>query len=205
MPKSPTPHRQESQPDTPSGKEALRPSTKVSPTKNLEQSITEVFLTEESPLLYYAHSLVARREVAEDIVQDAFIKLHQNWHEVHAPRAWLYRATRNLCLNHIRKNKREILIEHSDDIQFERQNLTGLSPDTKLEHAETIETLRILIAKLPAEGKKIVELKYIENQSYSDIGKTLNLKTGNVGYKIHHLLKHLSTSLRQVGITSPRG
>ncbi|HEX7262195.1 MAG TPA: sigma factor [Luteolibacter sp.] len=65
-------------------------------------SFREVFAAEESPLLRYAHGLVGQRETAEDLVQDAFLKLHAHWDEVIHPRAWLFRCIRNLALSHIR-------------------------------------------------------------------------------------------------------
>ena len=52
-------------------------------------SIVAVFESEESGLLGYAIGLVGRRSVAEEIVQETFLRLHQVWSEVDNPRAWL--------------------------------------------------------------------------------------------------------------------
>ena len=62
-------------------------------------SLSELFASEEGPLLSYALGLVGRRSVGEELVQDAFLRLHQVWREVENPRAWLYRSVRNLALN----------------------------------------------------------------------------------------------------------
>lgn len=172
---------------------------KVTPLAEL--SIEELFQAEESPLLRYAYGIVARREVAEEIVQDAFLKLHQHWDQIQTPRAWLYRATRNLCLNHLRKHKRESLSEDCDT----EESLTQETPHEDLAHMEALGTLRILIEDLTPEDQKLIQLKYTEDESYGAIGKILQIGTGNVGYKLHHLLKQLSTSLLKAGITSSRG
>ena len=74
-------------------------------------SIVAVFETEESGLLRYAIGLVGRRTVAEEIVQETFLRLHQSWAEVENPRAWLYRSVRNLALNHLRDHRRETVLE----------------------------------------------------------------------------------------------
>ena len=76
-------------------------------TTSKPQSIVVVFESEESGLLRYAIGLVGRRTVAEEIVQETFLRLHQCWHEVENPRAWLYRSVRNLALNHLRDRKPE--------------------------------------------------------------------------------------------------
>lgn len=163
-------------------------------------SIESLFDTEEAPLLRYAYSMVQRREVAEEIVQDAFLKLHKHWKEIQTPRAWLYRATRNLCLNHLRKHKRETLSEESDS-----QPSFKAHPDDELGRMEAIGTLRILVEELPPADRDLIRLKYHDELSYGNIGKELKLGTGNVGYRLHHLLKHLSEALQKAGITSSRG
>ncbi len=170
----------------------------VKPVEN--PSIESLFDAEESPLLRYAYSMVARREVAEEIVQDAFLKLHKHWKDIEAPRAWLFRATRNLSLNYLRKHKRESLSEDSDSQESPFQ-----LPDDELGRMEAIGTLRILIEELPTADRALIRLKYHEDLSYGNIGEQLELGTGNVGYKLHHLLKQLSQALQKAGITSSRG
>ncbi len=64
------------------------------------ETIEELFAALESPLLSYALRLVARGGVAEDIVQEAFMRLHAQFEQVREPRRWLYRTVHNLALNH---------------------------------------------------------------------------------------------------------
>ena len=111
-------------------------SVRTTPSTPVKPSIEGLFDTEESPLLRYAYGMVARREVAEEIVQDGFLKLHQHWEDITTPRAWLYRATRNLCLNHLRKHKRETLTEESDHNPSPNDK-----PDEQLSRMEAIGTL----------------------------------------------------------------
>src|SRR5512137_2430034 len=72
-------------------------------------SLADIFLAEESALLRYAYGLTTRRAIAEEIVQDVFLQLHQHWDGVANPRAWLYRSVRNRSLNHLRDHRREVL------------------------------------------------------------------------------------------------
>lgn len=175
-------------------------SVREAPYIPAKPSIEKLFDVEESPLLRFAYGIVARREVAEEIVQDAFLKLHQHWNDIETPRAWLYRATRNLCLNHLRKHQREILSEESDHNPSPNDK-----PDEQLGRMEAIGILRILIEELPAADRELIQLKYHDELTYGNIGKHLKLGAGTVGYKLHHLLKHLSESLKKSGISSSRG
>src|SRR6187397_2834774 len=70
------------------------------------ETIEALFAALESPLLSYALRLVADRGAAEDIVQEAFMKLHAQFNEVHEPRRWLYRTVHNLALNHQRRARK---------------------------------------------------------------------------------------------------
>src|SRR5688572_19491735 len=63
------------------------------------ESMEELFSALESPLLSYALRLLGDRAAAEDVVQEAFMKLHAQFAEVREPRRWLYRTVHNLALN----------------------------------------------------------------------------------------------------------
>ena len=66
------------------------------------ETIEELFEALESPLLCYALRLSQDVAVAEDFVQEAFMKLHVEFEKVREPRRWLYRTVHNLALNHCR-------------------------------------------------------------------------------------------------------
>jgi RNA polymerase sigma factor (sigma-70 family) len=160
----------------------------------ISPSIEDVFATEETPLLKFAFGYVKRREVAEEIVQDAFLKLHQQWNEVDKPRPWLYKAVRNIALNHIRKSKRETL---TDDT---RSEATDSAPDDQISRLEAVHTMQVLMGDLGDKDRELVRLKFEEEKSYSHISEQLEMGIGNVGYRLHHILKTLADGLRRKGI-----
>ena len=162
-------------------------------------TLRQVFETEESALLRYAHGLVGQRETAQDLVQDAFVKLHAHWEDVTNPRAWLFRSIRNLALNHLRDHRREIPID-SNEWQCHSPD-----PERALGRLEAIGTLQLLIAELDPADRSLISLKYHENLKYDQISQRTGLSIGNVGYKLHHTLKNLADSLRHLGIESPEG
>ncbi|MGJ8655102.1 MAG: RNA polymerase sigma factor [Akkermansiaceae bacterium] len=158
------------------------------------QSIEEVFDAEESALLKFAYGYVKRREVAEEVVQDAFLKLHEQWDEVERARPWLYKAVRNISLNYIRKAKRETL---TDDAGSEV--LDG-GADEQVGRLEAVLMMRLLMDDLGERDRELVRLKFEEDRSYSDIGERLEMGVGNVGYRLHFVLKGLAEGLRRKGI-----
>lgn len=165
-----------------------------------KSSLRQVFETEESPLLRYAHGLVGQRETAEDLVQEAFLKLHAHWDEVIHPRAWLFRCVRNLALSYIRDHKREIPMEPNRE--WESSNP---GPEQTLGKLEAIGTLQLLVAELDEDDRKLIALKYIDGLKYDQISQRTGLSIGNVGYKLHHTLKNLADSLRRLGVETAEG
>jgi len=157
-----------------------------------------LFDTEETPLLRYAFSLIGRRAVAEEIVQEVFLQLHAHWDEVDSPRAWLFRSVRNRAYSYIRDNKREIL--NSDDREVEPPNAEDETPEAMLLRMEATGALRLIVEELDETDRQLVKLKYFEDLKYREISARTGLSISNVGYRLHHILKELAGKLRPLGI-----
>ena len=162
-------------------------------------TLRQVFEAEESPLLRFAHGMVGRRECAEDLVQEAFLRLHSHWDEVHNPKAWLYRSVRNLALNFLRDHKRETLVDQPSEWD------AAADHDDPIGRLEAAGAVRLLLAELRDDDRALLQLKYHEDLKYDQISEKTGLSVGNVGYKLHHLLKSLGESLRRMGIDSAEG
>jgi RNA polymerase sigma factor (sigma-70 family) len=162
-------------------------------------TLPALFEIEESALLSFAVGLVGRRTVAEELVQDAFLRLHEVWGQVDNTRAWLYRSVRNMALNHLRDHRRETPLEAAGDPAAEGR------PDEELGRMEAIGMVRLLRAEMPPEDRDLITMKYHEDLKYGEISKRTGLGVGNVGYRLHHLLKGLADALRHAGIEGSRG
>src|SRR5436305_3690005 len=77
------------------------------------QSMEALFAALESPLLSYALRFLRDRALAEDVVQEAFMKLHVQFEEVREPRKWLYRTVHNLALNQQRQSSKIVPLDSS--------------------------------------------------------------------------------------------
>ena len=159
-------------------------------------TLAALFAAEESGLLRYAISIVRRRSVAEELVQEAFLRLHQTWDQVEQPRAWLYRSVRNLAFNHVRDFPPSKEMDLREDAPATDVKL----PVDQLERDEAVGTMRLLLAEMPPEDAELIRLKYHEGLRYDEISRRTGLSVGNVGYRLHHLLKDLAGRLRQAGI-----
>lgn len=162
-------------------------------------TLVSLFEAEESPLLRFALGQVGRRQVAEELVQEAFLRLHPLWEQVENPRAWLYRTVRNLALNYLRDHRRE------DGGEAPEKAAEDAPPDQALGRMEAVGTVRMLIAEMEPADRDLIHLKYHEDLKYGEISRRTGLSVGNVGYRLHHLLKGLADALRRAGIEGSGG
>ena len=179
---------------------SMIPFRQLQPLVEEKPSLRQVFDAEESALLRYAYGLVGQRETAEDLVQEAFLRLHTHWQEVVQPRAWLFRCIRNLALSHLRDHRRETIMEPNPEWQSDTPN-----PEQALGKFEAIGTLQLLVAELHPDERTLISLKYQEGLKYDQISQRTGLSVGHVGYKLHHALKNLANSLRRLGVESADG
>lgn len=166
-----------------------------------ELTLQSLFDSQETPLLRYAFSFVGRRAVAEEIVQEVFLQLHTHWEEVESPKAWLFRCVRNKAFNYVRDNKRELLndTQESGDDQTQSSTSEDDSAEASLEHMEAVAAVRQSLEELDESDRQLVQLKYFSDLKYRDISAETGLNIGNVGYRLHHILKELADKLRRLG------
>jgi len=173
------------------------------------ETIEELFLAIESPLLTYARRLAIDFTQAEDLVQEAFLKLHPVFHQIDSPKSWLYRTVHNLAVNHHRKHAR-ILPLHASDANSEEDS-TGTTcpdltdsqplPDDQIARWEGVGLIRLNLKSLDARSQDVIRLRFHEDLSYQQISEQLGLTTGHVGYILHHALKSLAADLVKAGLT----
>lgn len=160
------------------------------------ESIESLYAAQESALLRYAQKLVSQTETAQDIVQEAFLKLHAGFEEVRQPQAWLYRTVHNLAINHLRKGRK--IVPLVDDESAEKELLDGRPlPDEYLARMEAIGRTRLCVDKLDQRSRELVRLKFEEGLSYKEMSQRMNLTISHVGYLLHHALKDLAAALEK--------
>jgi RNA polymerase sigma factor (sigma-70 family) len=192
---------------------AVMPPDQTSTKPRERETIEELFAALESPLLHYALRLVGELSAAEDVVQEAFVKLHAQFEEVREPRRWLYRTAHNLALNHRRASSKIVPLSPSATDESHASHRTHESyetdvtdetplPDEQIARWEGIGLVRLSLETLDERSREVVRLKFNENLSYKEIAARTGLKVGNVGYLLHHALKQIADELAKNGIVS---
>lgn len=183
------------------------------------ESVEAAFVALESPLLGYALRLLRDRALAEDTVQEAFLKLQAQFNHVSEPRRWLYRTVHNLALNHQRHAGRLVPLDPPgappSSVHGERVGVRGdspneaslvnatdpqLLPDEQIARAEALGLVRLALKALDARSRELVRLKFEEDFSYKEMSARTGLTVGHVGYLLHHALKTIAAELAKAGV-----
>lgn len=168
-----------------------------------KEAIEELFAALESSLLSYALRLAGERSVAEDIVQEAFMKLHAQFDQIREPRRWLYRTVHNLALNQRRQAGKIVPFDPPAENGVSAASDTADPaplPDEQIARWEGIGLVRLSLKALDTRSRELIRLKFNEELSYKEIGARTGLKAGHVGYLLHHALKAIADELSKNGV-----
>ncbi len=150
----------------------------------------------EARLLRYAARLTGNPTAAQDVVQNALIKLIQRWREALEPSpqlgAWLYRVVHNEAVDHVRREVRRQAAHARQALEQEpfasEPEADAAGPDRGVAAAEALQSLS-------ARERELVVLKVYEQKSYKEISAITGLTVGNVGYILHHAMRKLAARL----------
>jgi RNA polymerase sigma-70 factor (ECF subfamily) len=137
-----------------------------------------VYRAEYLTLVSLAFSLTGSRAVAEDLVQEAFLRLHKKWRRVSAydrPGAWLRRVVLNLATSRARR------------LVAEARALARLGQEHRAQPALAHEAAEFweAIRALPRRQAQVLALYYGEDRSVSDVAAVLGCADGTVRAHLH--------------------
>jgi RNA polymerase sigma-70 factor (ECF subfamily) len=132
-------------------------------------------------LLQFAFVLTKHKEVAEELVEDVFIKFWKNKQaaeNIRNVKVYLYSATKNTCLNYLSSKAHENITKPFDAINIEVAGT--LSPDQILIYRETYAKIKRAIETLPPRCKMIFKLIREDGLKYKEVAEILNLALSTV-------------------------
>ena len=158
--------------------------------KNGDIKAFEALFREFYPsMCFVAMRFIGNEEAAEDIVQEAFIKLWEKrttYNDIPCLKTFLYVSVKNLWFNHIRNKKNTI-----DYTSQELQNKEVIFKNHLIEE-ETYRIIDDAVNALPPQSKKIIKM-HLEGKQNKEIAETLNISVNSVKtlkYNALYTLKH---------------
>lgn len=142
-------------------------------------------------VLRVAGGLLRDEREAEDVAQEAFIRLWQNYEQVQKPREWLVRVTRNECLSRLRRGGR-ILGEHQTNVP-EQADERG--PSWHFQQQQLSGELQKAVDTLSEPQRSLVLLFDVQGMDGATCASILDLNINQVKVYLHRARKQLRTQL----------
>jgi RNA polymerase sigma-70 factor (ECF subfamily) len=162
-------------------------------------ALGELFERYRHQVYRIALAIVRDPQVAEDILQDAFLKLHIYAHRIDPERPlmpWLYRVTANLSYTFVTRNQKRQA--DFDQVSDHLVASGGQAPDRVTERNELQSDVRVAIETLSDNQRIVVILHYLANMSIQDISDVLDCPVGTVKSRLHYARENLRHQLRSV-------
>ncbi|WP_277014306.1 RNA polymerase sigma factor [Flavobacterium lindanitolerans] len=162
-----------------------------------------VFLHYKSQMARNALRLLKSPDLAEDLVQELFIKLWEQRSKIDTERtlgSYLYRIASNLAYDYFRKSVREHRVQ---DSLYEVSKGTYEPIEKSVFDKEAKMALQRAIEKLPQQQRRVFTLCRIEEKSYQEVAELLNISVGTVNNHMTRANTALRTLLAAAEISAP--
>lgn len=159
-----------------------------------EGAFDEVFREHYAPLVRSAEAMLHRRDLAEEIVQDVMLALWQRREAFvveDSLRGYLFRATRNRALNHLR----HAAIERKAEPELSAVDSPDADAPTTLVGEEIDVALQRAISVLPPRCREVFELSRVHGLRYAEIATTLGISVKTVEAQMGKALRVLREQL----------
>ena len=169
----------------------------------IPNSLEDAMEQYQSSLLRYATRVLNNEDAAQDVVQEAFIRLHGNLDNIKTRgvqvKGWLFRTTHNAAVDYIRKESRRRSLHER---QSKQADLFVTDTEAQQERADKKAMVMRHLNTLKPKEREVLVLRLQEGMSYKEIAAVLKRSEGYVGTLIHTATKKLSRSLQQAGVVS---
>jgi RNA polymerase sigma factor (sigma-70 family) len=142
----------------------------------------------------YARSLVRDRVAADDLVQDCLERAVSRWYQRRDGnvRSWLFSILHNLAVDQFRRSASRgshVPIDERDENEFGE----AAAQEQKLMYQDVLNKL----AKLPRDQQAVLLLVAVEDLSYADAAKVLNIPVGTVMSRLSRARERLQQELER--------
>mgnify|MGYP002750491679 CR=1 FL=1 len=170
--------------------------------KSDTKSFESLFCRYHDQLCLYSYGLVTDKDIAEEIVNDVFLKIWTKRNQIHINigiKPYLFRCVYNACVDFLNQNQ---IIKQRIDIETDQQ-INQLAESNEehifnlLQSEEVEKDVLNAIEQLPERCKKVFYLSRFELLTYAEISERLNISVNTVKTQISRALESLRERLQK--------
>ncbi|RZJ50242.1 MAG: sigma-70 family RNA polymerase sigma factor [Chryseobacterium sp.] len=161
-----------------------------------EKGVRALMDAYQSRLYWHIRRIIVDGDLAQDTLQETFIKAYQNFHQFKNDSqlyTWLYRIATNESLQQINKLKR--MQKTDEDPEYYMQNLVA---DNTHSDAEEIQIfLQKAIQSLPEKQKLVFMMRYYDDLPYEEISKIVDMSVGTLKTNYHYAKQKIEEYIKE--------
>lgn len=168
----------------------------MSSEKSREKGVRLMMDAYQSRLYWHIRRFVVDHDLAQDILQDTFIKAYKNFHQFKQESqlfTWLYRIATNESLQQLNKMKK--MQKGEGDTEIYMQNLVADNVSPSSDEIQLL--LQNAIQTLPEKQKLVFNMRYYEDLPYEDISKILDMSVGTCKTNYHYAKQKVEDYVKQ--------
>ena len=157
----------------------------MSDNRSLEKGIRAMMDAYQSRLYWHIRRLIVDHDLAQDVLQETFIKAYHNFHQFKRDSqlyTWLYRIATNEALQQLNKMKR--MQKSDEDADYYMQNLVADNAGADGDEIQLL--LQQAIQSLPEKQRLVFTMRYYDELPYEEMSKILDMSVGTLKTNYHY-------------------
>ena len=172
----------------------------------MDERAFEKAVTEQKDRVFaYASRLLRNAAEAQDVAQDALVKLweHRARVERDGARPWLMRTAHNLCIDRIRKRRvRCEIVDGAKALAVRADHAPD--PEHRAEGRAVGASILDALDALSTDDRAVLLLRDVQGLPYDEIAETLGMPLGTLKARLHRARERMRTRLSRAGVTPCR-
>ncbi|GGP03634.1 RNA polymerase sigma factor [Cloacibacterium rupense] len=168
----------------------------MSQSQTSEKGLRAMMDTYQSRLYWHVRRLIVQHDVAQDVLQDTFIKAFQNFAQFKNDSqlyTWLYRIATNEALQQLAKMKK--MQKSDEDAENHMQRLVADNADHNAEEIQIL--LQKAIQTLPEKQKLVFNIRYYDELPFEEISKILDMSVSTCKTNYHYSKEKIENYIRE--------
>ena len=168
----------------------------MSQSQTSEKGLRGMMDAYQSRLYWHIRRLIVQHDLAQDVLQDTFIKAFQNFSQFKNDSqlyTWLYRIATNEALQQLAKMKK--MQKTDEDPEYHMQNLVADNTEGDAEEIQIL--LQNAIQSLPEKQKLVFMMRYYDDLPYEEISKIVDMSVGTLKTNYHYAKQKIEDYIKE--------
>ncbi|MBF6611324.1 MAG: sigma-70 family RNA polymerase sigma factor [Chryseobacterium sp.] len=164
--------------------------------RSQEKGLRVLMDTYQSRLYWHIRRMIVDHDLAQDVLQDTFIKVYQNFHQFKQESklyTWLYRIATNEALQQLNKLKR--MNRTDEDPEYHLVNLVAENATVEADEVQLL--LQKAIQTLPEKQKLVFMMRYYDDLPYEEISNIVDMSVGTLKTNYHYAKQKIETYIKE--------